>query len=130
MSRPAVFLSHRTQFFCHGTNRITVQFPDLHKFPTMNLLFAKYINVIGPQAVQNSTINPLDVLTFWKSVGDRLPGLQTLAKMYLFSVTTSADAERSFSNYNQILSRQRLSLSEDTIRMLEFLYWNHNVVTC
>ena len=107
-----------------------MQFPDLHKFPTMNLLFAKYINVIGPQAVQNSTINPLDVLTFWKSVGDRLPGLQTLAKMYLFSVTTSADAERSFSNYNQILSRQRLSLSEDTIRMLEFLYWNHNVVTC
>lgn len=93
--------------------------------------FAKYINVIGPEAVQNSSdINPLDVLTFWKSVGDRLPGLQILAKMYLFSVTTSADAERSFSKYNQILSPQRLSLSEETIRMLEFLYWNLNVLTC
>jgi len=92
--------------------------------------FAKYINVIGSQAVQNSTdINPLDVLTFWKSVCDRLPSLHTLAKMYLSSVTTRADAESSFSKYNQILSPQRLSLSEDTIRMLEFLYWNLNVVT-
>lgn len=90
--------------------------------------FAKYTNVIGPEAIQNSSnANPLDVLTFWKSVADRLPGLSILAKMYLFSVATSSDAERSFSKYNQILSPQRLSLSEESLRMLEFLYWNLNI---
>jgi hypothetical protein len=86
------------------------------------------LNVIGPEAIQNSSnANPLDILMFWKSVEDRLPGLVELAKMYLFSVATSSDAERSFSQYNQILSPQRLSLSEEKLRMLEFLYWNLNI---
>jgi hypothetical protein len=46
--------------------------------------------------------------------------------MYIFAVTTSADAERSFSKYNQLLTPQRTRLAAETLRMLEFLYWNLN----
>lgn len=90
--------------------------------------FLKYVNVLSVEAVRNSSdVKPLDILNFWKSIGDRAPQLAKLAQMYLFSVTTSADAERSFSKYNQLLTPQRTSLSESTLRMLEFLYWNLNV---
>jgi hypothetical protein len=96
----------------------------------LNDEFARYKSVDGLEAVQNSYYsNPLDVLTFWKSVAGRLPGLQMLAKMYLFYVTAIADAECSFSKYNQFLAPQRLSLCEEKLRMLELLYWNLNAVS-
>jgi hypothetical protein len=46
--------------------------------------------------------------------------------MYIFAVTTSADAERLFSKYNQLLTPQHTRLVAETLRMLEFLYWNLN----
>jgi len=43
-----------------------------------------------------------------------------------FSVTTSADAEHWFLKYNQLLTPRRTRLAAETLRMLEFLYWNLN----
>jgi len=40
------------------------------------------------------------------------------------SLTTSACVERSFSKYNQLLTPQRPRLTPETLRLLEFLYWN------
>ena len=91
--------------------------------------FVKYIDVIGLEAVRSSPVTSMmltDITTFWKSTSDRLLGLSRLAQMYIFSVTTSADAERSFSKYNQLLTPQRTWLAAETLRMLEFLYWNLN----
>lgn len=89
--------------------------------------FLKYIDVIAPEVIRNSSQdNPVDVATFWKSVAERLPCLSQIAQMYIYSLTTSADVERSFSKYNQLLTPQRTRLSEGTLRMLEFLYWNLN----
>jgi len=51
-------------------------------------------------------------------------GKPLLAQMYIFSVTTSADVERSFSKYNQLLTPQSIRLTAETLRMLEFSYWN------
>jgi len=56
-------------------------------------------------------------------------GLSRLAQIYIFSVTTSADAERSFSKYKQLLTPQqhtRLAAESKNLCMLEFLYWNLN----
>jgi len=87
--------------------------------------FLKYVNKLSVEAVRNAfDVKSSDILNFWKSIVDRVPQLAKLAQTYLFSVTTSADAERSFSKYNQLLTPQRISLSELTLRMLEFLYWN------
>jgi len=91
--------------------------------------FVKYVDVIGPEAVRSSSSTSMtltDIVTFWKSTSDRLPGLSRLAQVYIFAVTTSADAERSFSKYNQLLTPQRTRLAAETLRMLEFLYWNLN----
>jgi hypothetical protein len=67
-----------------------------------------------------------DITTFWESTAERLPGLSRLAQMYIFAVTTRADAERSFSKYNQLPISQRTRLAAETLRMQEFLYWNSN----
>jgi len=106
---------------------------DYHAIPGMSDIevaeFVKYVDVIGLEAVRSSpvaTVTLTDITTFWKSTSDRLPGLSRLAQMYIFSVTTSADAERSFSKYNQLLTPQRTRLAAETLRMLEFLYWNLN----
>jgi len=109
---------------------------DYHAIPGMSDIevaeFVKYVDVIGPEAVRSSCSSSVtsmtltDITTFWKSASDRLPGLSRLAQMYIFSVTTSADAEHSFSKYNQLLSPQRTRLAAETLRMLEFLYWNLN----
>jgi hypothetical protein len=91
--------------------------------------FVKYVDVIGPEAMRSSSVTRMtltDVTTFWKSTAERLPGLSRLAQMYIFAVTTSADAERSFSKYNQLLTPQSTRLAAETLRMLEFLYWNLN----
>jgi hypothetical protein len=91
--------------------------------------FVKYANVIGPEAVRSSLVTRMtltDITKFWKGTAERLPGLSRLAHTYIFAVTTSADAERSFSKYSQLLTPQSTRLAAGTLRMLEFLYWNLN----
>ena len=106
---------------------------DYHAIPGMFDIevaeFVKYVDAIGPEAVRSSSVTSIaltDITTFWKSTSDRLPGLSRLAQIYIFSLTTSADAERSLSKYNQLLTPQRTRVAAETLRRLEFLYWNLN----
>ena len=64
------------------------------------------------------------VLDFWMSVSDELPNLATIAKTYCFLLPSSASVERVFSYYNKLLTDERQTLSNDSIRELLFLYVN------
>lgn len=86
----------------------------------------KYMFVCGPTAVKNS-VSSVNVDQFWQSVCDELPCLAACAKRYIYATTSSADAERSFSIYNLILSDRRRRLSIDSLRALAFLCYNRFV---
>ncbi|GFO02965.1 hat family dimerization domain [Plakobranchus ocellatus] len=96
--------------------------PGLEDIPEVEL--ANYRQNLGPAAVKNSPTGAFDRELFWKSCAGSRPGLSQLADRYMFATVHSADAERSFSMYNLILSDRRRSLSTETLRGLTFLYYN------
>ena len=63
-------------------------------------------------------------------MGDRLPTMASIALRYLNAISNSADAERSFSLYNMIVTNRRKSLSQKSIKALVFLYYNQHVLNC
>ena len=77
-------------------------------------------------AARAGHVGQFDVLSFWHSVEDRVPTLSQLAATYVNCVTNSADAERSFSLYNLVVTCRRTQLSQDSIKALVFLYYNLN----
>jgi hypothetical protein len=88
--------------------------------------FNLYVNKLAPQAVAvaGGVWNEIQVDAFWGSVTDTLPNLSHIANKYRYTVCNSADAERSNSLYNILLSDRRRSLSESNLRALMFLYCN------
>ena len=60
-------------------------------------------------------------------MADRLPRMFDIGKRYVNAVTNSADAERSFSLYNIILTCRRRSLTEEQLKYMCFLYYNQRV---
>ena len=67
----------------------------------------------------------LDLNLYWQKKKDNLPNLSKLALIYIWLPVSGVDVERSFSNYKRILDDRRRSLSEDSIEMLNFLYYNN-----
>ena len=53
-----------------------------------------------------------------------LPELSSLALIYIWLPVSGVDVERSFSSYKNILSDRRVALKEESIKMLNFLYFN------
>ena len=49
-----------------------------------------------------------------------------MALIYIWLPVSGVDIERSFSNYKSILSDRRIALKEESIQMLNFLYFNLN----
>jgi hypothetical protein len=95
--------------------------------------FDRYVNTLAPAAV--SVAGGLwsidnNVEFFWNSMSEKLPCMTCIARTYVNVVCNSADAERSNSLYNLIVDNRRRSLSEDSIKYLLFLYYNHDVDTC
>ena len=78
-----------------------------------------YIGLAGD--IGQSTPAPL---SFWKAVQQRVPNLAARAILLLQVPINSADVERSFSGYNQLLTAQRQSLKEESIAGLLKLYFN------
>ena len=66
--------------------------------------------------------------SYWKDLSRSLPVLSKIALIYIWLPVSGVDVERSFSAYKSILSDRRHSLSEESIAMLNFLYFNAN--TC
>ena len=53
-----------------------------------------------------------------------LPELSSLVLIYIWLPVSSIDIERSFFSYKNILSNRRVALKEESIKMLNFLYFN------
>ena len=66
------------------------------------------------------------IKSFWLSNKQCLPKLFQLASCVLCIPTNSASVERSISKYNNILSNNRMNLTEDNIKYLNFIYFNLN----
>jgi len=67
----------------------------------------------------------LDLNQYWQEKKRSLPNLSKIALVYIWLPVSGVDVERSFSNYKRILDDRRRSLSENSIEMLNFLYYNN-----
>jgi len=65
-----------------------------------------------------------DLDIYWWDKSHILPELSSLALMYIWLPVSGVDIERSFSSYKSILSDRRVALKEESIKMLNFLYFN------
>ncbi|GES87407.1 CGG triplet repeat-binding protein 1 [Rhizophagus clarus] len=73
----------------------------------------------------NESIEEFDDLDlYWRGKRHILPELSSLALIYIWLPVSGVDIERSFSSYKSILSDRRVSLKEENIQMLNFLYFN------
>uniref|UniRef100_H3AKS8 DUF659 domain-containing protein n=1 Tax=Latimeria chalumnae TaxID=7897 RepID=H3AKS8_LATCH len=77
-----------------------------------------YREKIVPEAIQSQAV--------FVDLQKRIPNIAKLALNCVNAVSNSADAERSFSLYNLILSARRKSLNEKNLKALCFLYYNSN----
>ena len=67
----------------------------------------------------------LDLDQYWQEKKRTLPNLSKLAFIYIWLPISGVDVERSFSNYKRILEDRHRVLSENSIEMLNFLYYNN-----
>ncbi len=65
-----------------------------------------------------------DLDIYWRGKSHLLPELSSLALIYIWLPVSGVDVERSFSSYKNILSDRRVALKEESIKMLNFLYFN------
>ena len=65
-----------------------------------------------------------DIFLFWESVKVNLPYLSAFIKDVSKVIVSNAFVERSFSNYRKILTKDRLSLTDHNIEVLNLLYSN------
>lgn len=88
-----------------------------------------YFKILGPQVVgANPCITFSNIRNFWNGLQDRVPVLASLAMKYILCPTNSADVERCNSIYKLIHSGRRRSLSEESLKCLVFLKYNHRVL--
>ena len=66
----------------------------------------------------------IDLDKYWQNKTGLLPELSTLALIYIWLPVSGVDVECSFSSYKSILSDRRVALKEESIQMLNFLYFN------
>lgn len=67
----------------------------------------------------------LNLNQYWQEKKRIFPNLSSIALVYIWLPISGVDVERSFSNYKRILDDRRRSLSENSIEMLNFLYYNN-----
>jgi hAT family C-terminal dimerisation region len=66
----------------------------------------------------------LNLDNYWKAKEKIFPNLCHIAFIYIWIPISGVDVERSFSMYKTILTDRRQALSEESVRMLNFLYFN------
>jgi hypothetical protein len=126
-----IFNPKRTPLMSHSLEDYS-DIPGMDEVPREE--FVKYTTTLAPDAIQNAAQDgpqqgEVDVDLFWKAVDEQVPQLAKVANQYKFAVTNSADAERSFSIYNLVLTSRRRSLSLKTIKAIVFLYYNKRVAS-
>ena len=67
----------------------------------------------------------LDLNQYWQEKKRSLPNLSKIALIYIWLSVSGVDVKCSFFNYKRILNDRYRSLSENSIKMLNFLYYNN-----
>ena len=116
------FIQSNTAYHNMENYRIIKEF----QFPTDTLIQEWAIYCEFNESIEE--FKDLDI--YWRGKSSLLPELSSLALTYIWLPVSGVDIERSFSSYKSILSDRRVALKEDSIKMLNFLYFNldNNVV--
>jgi len=116
------FIQSNTAYHNMENYRIIKEF----QFPTDTLIQEWAIYCGFNESIEE--FKDLDI--YWRGKSSLLPELSSLALTYIWLPVSGVDIERSFSSYKSILSDRRVALKEDSIKMLNFLYFNldNNVV--
>ena len=72
----------------------------------------------------NENLDETNLDNYWKNLSVRLPILSNIALDYIWLPISSCAVERSFSLYNSLLDSNRQSLSEESLKQLNMLYFN------
>ena len=72
----------------------------------------------------NENLDQTNLNDYWKNLSTRLPILSNIALDYIWLPISSCAVERSFSLYNSLLDSNRQSLSEESLKQLNMLYFN------
>ena len=103
---------------------------DLNNYREINefsLLENNLINEWGVYCrLKESFKEDFDLNNYWIEKSNTLPILSKIALIYIWLPISGVDVERSFSAYKNILNDRRRRLSENSIKMLNFLYYNSN----
>jgi hypothetical protein len=78
--------------------------------------------------VDANAVEHLDIYRYWNDRRASVPRLAAYALRTLDVPVSSADAERAFSSYNKLVCSSRLSLSDDSIRVLHSAAWNGDII--
>ena len=110
------FIQSNTAYHNMENYRIIKEF----QFPTDTLIQEWAIYCGFNESIEE--FKDLDI--YWRGKSSLLPELSSLALTYIWLPVSGVDIERSFSSYKSILSDRRVALKEDSIKMLNFLYFN------
>ena len=72
----------------------------------------------------NENLDEINLDDYWKNLSVSLPILSNIALDYIWLPISSCAVERSFSLYNSLLDSNRQSLSEESLKQLNMLYFN------
>ena len=102
---------------------------DISRFTAINGLSSPSPQLLTEWAIyrnikQHELPEPLDLLEFWEGMKVRLPLLADIALSVLQVPASSAEVERSFTDYGNILTDKRHNLSDENMKMLNMLYYN------
>ena len=125
---PALSLFKAIQYFNPKFIQSNVANYDMMDYGIIEELRCPTDNLIQEWAIYCGFNEPieelLDLDVYWRGKTHLLPELSALALVYIWLPVSGVDVECSFSSYKNILSDSRIALKEESIRMLNFLYFN------
>jgi len=89
--------------------------------PKVQFYLKQYTNV------DDNSVEHFDISRYWLDRQASLPRLAKHAIRTLDVPVTSADAERAFSSYKKLVCYSRLSLSDESARVLQSATWNGDI---
>jgi hypothetical protein len=86
-----------------------------------NLQLHPYTNM------DSDAVEHFDISRYWNDRRASLPRFAGHALRTLDVPVSSADAERAFSSYNKLVCSSRLSLSDESVKVLHSAAWNGDI---
>jgi hypothetical protein len=77
--------------------------------------------------VDSNNVDHFDICRYWIDRRSSLPCLARHALRTLDVPVSSADAERAFSSYNKLVCSSRMSLADESVRVLHSAAWNGDI---